>query len=138
MTVQNMYAQSQGSQIRRQPSLRPSFAGLRKHIRRPLALDVIIQDEEGWEIPLESIDLSPCGMFVRSQFLFEAGDVHVLIFKSPEGDHLFRLLARVVRAETGKDYGDRIPSDFVPGMAYEFVSIDSPIQERIMEMVATA
>jgi hypothetical protein len=133
-----MHAPNNGSQIRRQPSLRPSFAGLRKDVRRPLTLDVIVQDEDGWEIPLESIDLSTRGMFVRSNFLFEAGDVHVLIFKSPAGDHLFRVRARVVRTETGRDYGDRIPADFVPGMAYEFISIEPAMRERLLEMVAAS
>ncbi|MBA2663477.1 MAG: PilZ domain-containing protein [Bradymonadaceae bacterium] len=127
---------SNPSQIRRAPIVRPSFAGLRKHARKPLALQILIQDADGWEIPLDSIDLSPAGMFVRSNFLFETGDVHTLIFKSPEGDCLFRIRARVVRVEHGPTLGQYAPSDFMPGMAYEFVELGSEMSDQLQGLVA--
>lgn len=124
-----------GSQIRRAPLARPSFAGLRKAVRRPMELSVLIQDSEGWEIPLESLDISPAGMFVRSNFLFEVGDVHDLIFRSNDGDGFFRIHARVTRVEQGGDYGQSLREDFTPGMAYEFLAMSDPVREGLQELV---
>ncbi|RAL23593.1 hypothetical protein DL240_05385 [Lujinxingia litoralis] len=122
--------------IRRQPSFRPSFAGVRRHPRCELRTQVFVQDAEGWEIPLESIDFCPTGMFVRSNFLFEPGQVHTLVFRSPAGESMYAVRARVVRAETGAEYGDRLPADFVPGMAYEFVDVAPRVRQRLFGLAS--
>lgn len=116
---------NQESVIRRSPKQRPVFAGFRRYSRQELRTDVVVQDDEGWELPLESINLSPTGMFVTSQYLFEVGDRHVLIFKSPETEAWLRIEAKVVRVENG-DIDVRVEpaeSSF-PGMAYEFEATD--------------
>jgi len=122
--------------IRREPSFRPSFAGVRRHPRCDLQTRVYVQDAEGWEIPLESLDFCPTGMFVRSNFLFEAGQVHTLIFESPGRETTYAVRARVVRAETGAEFGDRLPADFVPGMAYEFVDVAPRVRQGLFGLAA--
>ena len=110
--------------IRRSPQTKPSFAGLRRYNRRTLETHVVIQDADGWEIPLESVDVSPTGIFVRSDFLFDVGDEHTLIFEL-EDRGLFRLQARVARVEEpdedaaamGCRHGIRICRDPRAGLA---------------------
>lgn len=113
------------STIRRSPTARPNFAGFRRYVRQDVHCEVVVQDDEGWEIPFDSVNLSPTGMFVESEYLFEVGDQHVLIFRSPENDAWFRVEARVVRTEQG-DPDVRVdpPEEIKPGMAYEFVGTD--------------
>lgn len=128
----------QGS-IRRQPSCRLSFAGLRRFPRRELSLDVIIQDQEGWEIPMESLDFSPGGIFVRSNFLFEEGSVHNLIFRCPKGSELFSLRAQIVRVEAEPfAEGAAQATNFVPGMAYEFLEVEPAQEKRLFGLAARA
>lgn len=129
---------SSGSQIRRAPAVRPMFAGLRKAMRKQMELEILIQDAEGWEIPLESLDVSPGGMFVRSNFLFEVGEVHDLIFRPAGGEGFFRVHARVVRVEQGGGYGQAASADFTPGMAYEFLEMNDLVRESLQEMVQSA
>ncbi len=126
----------QGS-IRRRPTSRMSFAGLRRYPRRQMSVEVLVQDQEGWEVPLESLDFSPAGMFVRSSFLFEVGTVHNLIFRSPRGDELFAVRAQVTRVESDLPGADEVVDDsFVPGMAYEFIDLEEAKQERLCGLVA--
>lgn len=123
--------------IRRQPSCRLSFAGLRRFPRRQLSVDVLIQDEDGWEIPMESLDFSPSGMFVRSSFLFEVGTVHNLIFRCPQGRELYALRAQVVRVEgQPQAVGATQAKEFVPGMAYEFIDLVPGQEERLFGLAA--
>lgn len=117
--------------IRRQPTTRLTFAGVRRFPRRELSMSVLLQDEDGWEVPVESVDFSPSGMFVSSGFLFEAGTVHNLIFRSPCGEQIFSVRARVVRVE-GREEGE------VSGMAYEFVEMGPTRQRRLVEMAVAA
>ena len=123
----------QGS-IRRHPTTRLTFAGLRRFPRRELALDVLIQDEDGWEVPVESLDFSPSGMFVESGFLFEVGTVHNLIFRCPQGDQIFSVRAEVVRVE-GSGGDER---NAVSGMAYEFLEMGPTKQRRLVQFSAAA
>lgn len=121
----------QGS-IRRQPKSDLTFAGLRRYPRKEFAVEVLVQDPQGWEIPLETFDFSPAGMFVRSNFLFEVGTVHNLIFRSPEGDDLFSIRSEVVRVE--KDDAEPAANDaesFVAGMAYEFIEMEPEQRQRL-------
>ena len=123
----------QGS-IRRQPTTRLTFAGLRRFPRRELALEVLIQDEEGWEVPVESLDFSPSGMFVESGFLFEVGTIHNLIFRCPQGDQIFSVRAEVVRVQGARQE----EKDIAAGMAYEFLEMGTTKQRRLVELSAAA
>ena len=121
--------------IRRQPSSRLRFAGLRSFPRQKMSVEVLVQDSQGWEVPLESLDFSPTGMFVRSNFLFEVGTIHNLMFRSPEGDELFAMRAQIVRvADQPGEAQDK--ENFVPGMAYEFIETTSESQQRLKGLAA--
>jgi hypothetical protein len=123
------------SHIRRSPQTRPTFAGLRRYNRRTLATHVVVQDAEGWEIPLESIDISPTGIFVTSDFLFEVGDEHTLIFEL-EGRGMFRVRARVARVEEPADDQLVASAETRPGMGYEFVDTEEDAWQEICAVVA--
>lgn len=125
----------QGS-IRRQPASSMGFAGVRRFPRKRLSVEVLIQDADGWEIPVESVDFSPVGMFVSSNFLFEVGTVHNLIFRSPDGEELFSVRAQVVRVESESPNGEDDSDQFVPGMAYEFVDITDDERKRLGKVAA--
>lgn len=130
-------SQSDESQIRRAPVAQPTFNGFRRYGRAELGSEIIIQDIEGWEVPLDCVNVSPTGMFVESQYLFDIGDEHVLIFCSPQRDELFRVRARVVRVEEGdSELRVEAPEDQTPGMAYEFVNTDERTWERLCSIVA--
>ena len=123
--------------IRRQPSSRLNFAGLRRHPRTDMNVEVLVQDDDGWEVPLESFDFSPAGMFVRSNFLFEVGSTHTLIFRSPDGDELFGVRGQVVRVEKELPQAQKSQEHrFVPGMAYEFLEMTTPKYERLCGLAA--
>lgn len=117
------------SDIRRSPSRRPEFGGLRRYNRRALGSRVVVQDADGWEFPFEGVDVSPTGLFVRSKFLFDAGDEHTLIF-DVDGQQAFRLRAKVARVETGDAPGGR------SGMGYEFVDIDEEAWQKLCAALA--
>lgn len=128
---------NQESVIRRSPRHRPVFAGFRRYARQELRTDVVIQDQEGWEVPLESLNLSPTGMFVTSQFLFEVGDRHVLIFKSPETQEWLRIEGRVVRVDAGEPDVRVEPAEpSFPGMAYEFEATDDHTWAELCTLLA--
>lgn len=122
----------QGS-IRRQPSSSLNFAGVRRYPRTELNVEVLIQDDDGWEFPVESLDFSPTGMFVRTNFLFEVGTIHNLIFRSPDGDALFSIRGQVVRVENDAADDDEA---FVPGMAYEFMELTADHRQRLKGLAA--
>lgn len=126
---------SQHSHIRRSPDPQPSFSGIRRYSRRQLDVDVYVQDSEGWEIPLEAVDVSPVGLFVESDLLFDVGDEHTLIFRSPDEQFVFRIPGRVVRVSDGQNAKGE-PDDSVPGMAYEFVGTDSQTWTKLCSLVA--
>lgn len=120
----------QPSSIRRQPTLRPMFAGMRRHDRKDACLEVIAQDEHGWEIPFESVNISPTGVFIRSTYLFEVGQVHRLILRSPATRQWIALNARVVRVERNERGRD------IPGMAYEFIHDVERTADALSDLVA--
>jgi hypothetical protein len=122
------------SVIRRRPAARKAFAGFRRYGRREVRTDVVIQDSEGWEIPLESVNVSPTGIFIESPLLFEIGEVHTLIFKTSDGA-MVRVNGRVVRVDRGFDERG-VPVDERPGMAYEFVETDDHTWNSLCAMVA--
>jgi hypothetical protein len=119
------------STIRRHPTLRPKLAGVRRHDRKEATLHVLIQDEHGWETPLEATNISPTGVFIRSSYLFELGQVHRLIISSPITNEWVALRARVVRVELGRR------PDELPGMAYEFILDAAHTQDALCDLVAS-
>jgi hypothetical protein len=123
------------SNIRRSPDPQPSFAGIRRYDRRPVQVDVFVQDADGWEIPLEATDISPVGIFVESDFLFDVGDEHTLIFRAPDGEFVFRIPGRVVRVSDGQG-PDGASNGNTPGMAYEFIGTDAETWTKLCSMVA--
>lgn len=122
------------SVIRRRPAARQNFAGFRRYGRRDVRTNVVIQDADGWEIPLESVNVSPTGIFIESPLLFEVGELHTLIFSTADGG-LVRIAGRVVRVDRGGDERG-IEVDETPGMAYEFVETDDTTWNRLCAMVA--
>lgn len=126
----------QGS-IRREPSCRLNFAGLRRFPRKELSVDVLVQDADGWEIPLETLDFSPTGMFIRSNFLFEVGTCHNLIFRCPDGEEIFSVRAQVTRVETQLgELETEGEGEFVPGMAYEFLETAPQKKQRLLGLAS--
>jgi hypothetical protein len=111
----------------------PAVAGIRRYNRVDVEVEVILQDQDGWEYPTEAVDLSPSGIFVASEFLFDEGTEHDIIFRDPSGDTLFRLAGRVVRVADGDSSGagpdgaDSSP----PGMAYEFHRASAETRRRL-------
>jgi c-di-GMP-binding flagellar brake protein YcgR len=74
-------------------------------------------------IRFDSADVSGGGAFLRSDMLFEVGELLVLQFSLPNG-RVIRARGRVVRASRGVDEG----KDRFPGMGIEFV--DLPAEDR--------
>lgn len=124
---------SEESTIRRAPEARPTFNGFRRYGRADLGEQIIVQDDDGWELPLLAANLSPTGMFVESQFLFDVGDEHVLIFRSPMQERWYRVRARVVRVDEGDEEG---VDETCAGMAYEFVNTDEETWNSLCTLVA--
>ena len=122
--------------IRRAPRAASHFKGFRRFNRKDLEIELLVQDDFGWEIPLDSVDLSATGMFVASPALFEVGDEHVLHFS--EGATNFRVRARVVRV-TDDVVDERIDPNVpvAPGMGYEFLDVDDRTWDALCEMVQT-
>lgn len=124
------------SSIRRAPQAQPSFAGMRRYNRCEMTLEVVIQDSDGWEIPLESVDISPTGIFVRSNFLFEVGEEHVLIFEV-QGKGIFRLHGRVARVEEPLGGAGFAPAERgSAGMGYEFIETGEETWHALCAAVA--
>ncbi|MFB6262208.1 MAG: PilZ domain-containing protein, partial [Bradymonadaceae bacterium] len=121
------------SRMRRRPEARSTFSGVRRHSRRSVDFEVYVQDSQGWEFPLEAADISPSGIFVRSDLLFEVGSEHVLVFRPPGTETTCRIPARVVRLEEGET-ARRV--DCSPGMAYEFLSVSDRTRDLLERAVA--
>jgi hypothetical protein len=127
------------STIRRAPKAQPSFTGFRRYGRKAIEAQIIVQDSEGWEIPLDCVNISPTGMFIESPYLFDVGDEHVLIFRTPRDSRWVRVRARVVRVEEGQPDEEARPvrpEEQPAGMAYEFVTTDEDTWEHLCEFVA--
>lgn len=117
------------SVIRRKPVALKPESGARRYDRSDFDQLVFVQDEDGWEIPMDSMDLSASGMFVKSPALFEVGEVHTLHFEHADGSPL-RIEAKVVRVCA--------PSPSLvddAGMGYEFQGIDSRTYDALCECV---
>jgi hypothetical protein len=70
--------------------------------RRTVAQDVCLFDESGEAIVLESVDIGPRGVFVRSDVLLEPGEDLWVSLNVPGGPKLV-VRGRVIRGELGVD-----------------------------------
>ena len=91
----------------------------RKHPRAPLEVPVMVSDAARRvrkPIRFSSGDVSGGGAFLRSDLLFEVGEVLNLEFDLPGGHHI-RAQSRVVRVARGGQ------KDRYPGMGLEFLDL---------------
>jgi uncharacterized protein (TIGR02266 family) len=103
----------------------------RKHARSSLELPVVVTDTGSSArggIRFDSADVSGGGAFLRSDLLFEIGEVLTIEFDLPGGRRI-RAQGRVVRVS--RDGG----KDRFPGMGIEFVDLSpedrAAIEERL-------
>ncbi len=95
----------------------------RKHTRASLALPVMVGDAASKArvgIRFDSADVSGGGAFLRSDMLFEVGEVLLLQFSLPDGRPI-SARGRVVRAPRQQDVGKNRFS----GMGVEFVDLSA-------------
>jgi uncharacterized protein (TIGR02266 family) len=105
-------------------SRNPIRRDTRKHARSTLEVPVVVSDTTNrvrGGIRFASADVSAGGAFLRSDLLFEIGELLTLEFDLPGGRHV-RVRGRVVRVS--RDGG----KDKFPGMGVEFV--DLPAEDR--------
>jgi Tfp pilus assembly protein PilZ len=101
----------------------------RKHARGSLAVPVTVSDASSKSrvgIRFDSADVSGGGAFLRSDMLFEVGELLLLEFSLPNG-RVIRARGRVVRAARAAPDGID-GKDRPPGMGIEFV--DLPAEDR--------
>jgi hypothetical protein len=110
----------------------PMRRDTRRHTRSSLALPVLVSDAASRArtgIRFDSADVSGGGAFLRSDMLFEVGEMLVLQFSLPGGRDI-RALGRVVRATNEvRDAGSLVDGrERLSGMGIEFV--DLPDEDR--------
>jgi c-di-GMP-binding flagellar brake protein YcgR len=91
----------------------------RKHPRANLEVPMMVSDAARRvrkPIRFASGDISGGGAFLRSDLLFEVGEMLLMEFDLPSGRHI-RTQGRVVRVARGG------PKDRYPGMGLEFVDL---------------
>lgn len=99
----------------------------RKHTRSTLVLPVLVSDAASKArvgIRFDSADVSGGGAFLRSDMLFEVGEMLILQFSLPDGRPI-RTRGRVVRAtrESRESPGSGGGSERPAGMGIEFVDL---------------
>jgi Tfp pilus assembly protein PilZ len=99
----------------------------RRHARGTLELPVSVSDAASQVrvgIRFNSADVSGGGAFLRSDLLFEVGEMLLLEFALPDG-RAIRVRGRVVRAsrESGNDR--------MPGMGVEFTDLSADDRDAI-------
>ncbi len=97
----------------------------RKHTRGSLAVPVTVSDADSKArvgIRFDAADVSGGGAFLRSDMLFEVGELLMLQFSLPDG-RVIRARGRVVRAtrEQEQDAG----KDRLSGMGVEFIDLSA-------------
>ena len=129
-------------------SRNPVRRDTRKHARATLELPVVVSDAANrvsGGIRFASADVSGGGAFLRSDLLFEVGEILTLEFDLPGGRHV-RARGRVVRVSRGdgatangqsgaNGKPRRASRDRFPGMGVEFVDLApedrAAIEERL-------
>ncbi len=99
----------------------------RKHTRSTLVLPVLVSDAASKArvgIRFDSADVSGGGAFLRSDMLFEVGEMLILQFSLPDGRPI-RTRGRVVRAtrESRESSSPGGGSERPAGMGIEFVDL---------------
>jgi hypothetical protein len=104
----------------------PGRRNQRKFERRPAELAVTVRTVSGkvgkveGGIHLDSLDVSEGGAFLRSQLLFEVGEILQLEIPLPGGITV-KATGKVVRVSRGSADGEGKPT--VPGMGIEFTRL---------------
>lgn len=93
----------------------PQSADLRAAPRCEARVEVCLFDEFGEPVVMETLDVGPAGLFVRSDLIYEPGE-ELFVSLRLEGGPTFVLRGRVVRAQLGE--GGR-PA----GMGIKFVGL---------------
>jgi c-di-GMP-binding flagellar brake protein YcgR len=102
----------------------------RKHVRAELEVPVMISDvakKVRRPIRFSTADVSGGGVFLRSDLLFEVGELLTMEFDLPGGHHI-KTQGRVVRVARGG------VKDKHPGMGLEFVDISSDDRAAIVRL----
>jgi uncharacterized protein (TIGR02266 family) len=101
----------------------------RQQTRSSLELPVLVSDASNrvqGGIRFDPADVSTGGAFLRSDLLFEVGELLTLQFQLPDGGPTIRAQGRVVRVSR------EVSKDHVPGMGVEFVDL-SPDDRAAIE-----
>lgn len=110
------------------------YAHQRKHPRTPLALLVQYRFNSFEDFLSEyAVNLSPGGMFIRTDAPAELGSMISMLFSLKDGSKLIEGMGRVVRViPTGA------AADQVPGMGVEFVDFDEESSALIRQICDAA
>jgi uncharacterized protein (TIGR02266 family) len=110
----------------------PPYANRRKHPRTPLSLLVQYRFNSFEDFLAEySLDISPGGMFIRTDVPNEMGSMIYLQFQLQDGSKLIEGLGRVVWVtEPGT-------ANKVAGMGIEFVNFDDESMTLIQEICSS-
>jgi len=95
--------------------------------RRRASIEVCLFDEFGEPVVMETLDLGPSGMFVRSDLVYEPGE-ELFVNLRLEAGPTFMVRGRVVRAQLGE-------SGSPAGMGIKFVGL-TPREERWLRWYA--
>lgn len=107
----------------------PSSGNKRRYVRTPLSLLVQYRFNTFDDFLAEySKDISPGGMFIRTNEPREEGSMIYLQFSLKDGSKLIEGLGRVVRVNRPDD------PDRTPGMGIEFVNFDEESMALIQEI----
>jgi len=102
----------------------------RKHVRAEIEVPVMISDaakKVRRPIRFATADVSGGGAFLRSDLLFEVGELLTMEFDLPDGHHI-KTQGRVVRVARGG------VKDKYAGMGLEFVDISSDDRAAIVRL----
>ncbi|HET6284497.1 MAG TPA: PilZ domain-containing protein [Polyangia bacterium] len=111
--------------------MNPLRRDTRKHVRASLELPVVVSDASNrvqGGIRFSSADVSGGGAFLRSDLLFEVGEVLNLDFQLPGGRRI-QTRGRVVRVSRAQT------DERTPGMGVEFVGLAADDRAAIEERI---
>jgi c-di-GMP-binding flagellar brake protein YcgR len=104
----------------------------RKQARAVLELPVVVSDPAKrvtGGVRFDAADISTGGAFLRTDLLFEVGELLTLQFELPAGGGIIRTTGRITRVSRGRSKDD------VPGMGVEFVDLQpkdrAAIEQRL-------
>lgn len=105
----------------------------RRYERRALNVDIILSDRTyPGELIFASSDISPAGVFLKSDLLLEVGERFDIQFALPGVGRKIRVEGRIVRADKGGGSGAE------PGMGVEFVNLADEDREEIIKFTGGA